>query len=205
MRVNEIFESIQGEGPDVGRRAVFVRLGGCNRRCGMQKTFVRGCDTQYAWHHWVEVEVDKVVDAVRRYRGVGLVVITGGEPMMQSKEVYELSEKLRMLGYEVVLETNGDFMVDVRAFDRVIVSPKDVVTLRKWLGRGDVVIKVVVHEDNVDEVMEECSGVRGVYFMPEGVTPLEIIERSRMIMEKMKEYQVDGYVAMRAHVMLGLR
>jgi len=102
--VNELFYSLQGEGPHQGLKTVFVRLQGCNLRC-------KYCDTEYAQDlkGGREIELDEVVGTVKRMAeavvGCNYVCITGGEPLIQP--VNELIAKLRTLGYNVDIETNG--------------------------------------------------------------------------------------------------
>ena len=78
LLVNEVFPTIQGEGPDAGTPAVFVRLAKCNLAC----TF---CDTEFEKGEWFDVRrlLTIVLDHASAYR-IGLVVITGGEPLLQN-------------------------------------------------------------------------------------------------------------------------
>lgn len=78
LLVNEVFPTIQGEGPDAGTPAVFVRLAKCNLAC----TF---CDTEFEKGEWwpVEALLGHVMNVSRNYH-IGLVVITGGEPLLQN-------------------------------------------------------------------------------------------------------------------------
>lgn len=103
LKVNEIFFSIQGETSRAGLPCVFVRLTGCNLRCGY-------CDTTYAYEEGETMSVDQVVDAVSGY-GCDLVEITGGEPMAQAATP-ELARKLVDLDFKVMVETNGSFPLD---------------------------------------------------------------------------------------------
>ena len=73
-KVNEIFYSLQGEGRTSGRAAVFIRFSGCNLKCSF-------CDTDFKLHH--EMTAEAIVDAVRDWKTVGFVVLTGGEPTLQ--------------------------------------------------------------------------------------------------------------------------
>jgi len=117
--LSEIFSSIQGEGPHVGRRALFIRFGGCNLSCGY-------CDTGYARERTPsfkifsdsktsgEREVPNPVACreVPRMISDGLdlpetVVMTGGEPLLQADALGEIAGELRMRGCSVHLETNG--------------------------------------------------------------------------------------------------
>lgn len=106
LRVCEIFESIQGESSYAGRRSAFVRLAGCNLRC----TY---CDTRYAYHEGKDLSVGEVVSAVRRF-GCSLIVVTGGEPLIQA-ETPELITILSDIGCTVLLETNGS--LDISCVD----------------------------------------------------------------------------------------
>lgn len=78
LLVNEVFPTIQGEGPDAGTPAVFVRLAKCNLAC----TF---CDTEFEKGEWYDV--DTLLGTVKNHAQpywIGLVVITGGEPLLQN-------------------------------------------------------------------------------------------------------------------------
>ena len=97
MRINEIFYSIQGEGVNTGRPAVFVRLSGCNLKCPF-------CDTDFSTSE--EMTVYEIVDEVCNLsNGCKFVVITGGEPTIQ--DCVQLIDTLHLAGYEVAMESNG--------------------------------------------------------------------------------------------------
>jgi 7-carboxy-7-deazaguanine synthase len=104
MMVNEIFLSIQGEGKEIGRPTVFIRLTGCNLRCNW-------CDTEYAFYEGKKMSVEEVLDEVDRY-GIKRVCITGGEPLLQRDEVLVLVDALLSRGYEISIETNGSLPID---------------------------------------------------------------------------------------------
>ena len=103
LRVNEIFHSIQGESTHAGRPCVFVRLTGCNLRCGW-------CDTAYAFHEGRDWSVPEVIDRVAEF-GCPLVEVTGGEPLLQPDAI-ELMRGLLARGHEVLLETGGSLPID---------------------------------------------------------------------------------------------
>ncbi len=100
MQVTEIFFSIQGESSFAGRPCAFVRLTGCNLRCTW-------CDSEYTFYGGEKMTLEQVLDRVRRYP-TRLVEITGGEPMLQEKEVLELCRRLLDEQYEVLIETSGE-------------------------------------------------------------------------------------------------
>jgi 7-carboxy-7-deazaguanine synthase len=114
--INEIFTSIQGESTRAGLPCTFVRLTACNLRC----TY---CDTAYAFHEGRAREIGDVVSEVER-RGVKLVTVTGGEPLLQDG-VHEMIGALLDRGFDVQVETSGSVStgkLDPRA--RVILDVK---------------------------------------------------------------------------------
>jgi len=108
MFITEIFKSIQGEGSRSGRPCIFVRLTGCNLRCTW-------CDTAYAFHGGEKMNVEDVAAQVDELSGhstdgkpgIGLVELTGGEPLLQ-EEIYPLADRLLASGYTVMIETSGE-------------------------------------------------------------------------------------------------
>jgi 7-carboxy-7-deazaguanine synthase len=102
MQITEIYKSLQGESTHAGLPCVFVRLTGCNLRCSW-------CDSEYTFQGGRKMAVEEVVDEVSRLSpGAGLVEITGGEPMLQEREVVPLMRSLLNQGCRVLLETSGE-------------------------------------------------------------------------------------------------
>ncbi len=98
--VHSVFHTIQGEGPFAGRRALFIRLAGCNLQCP-------GCDTEYTeGAHWRTYDA-LVQEACDMFAPdfEGVVVITGGEPFRQNISL--LCNDLVSNGLVVQIETNG--------------------------------------------------------------------------------------------------
>ena len=114
MQITEIYKSIQGESTHAGLPCVFVRLTGCNLRCAW-------CDSEYTFSGGHRMTVEEVVEEVEHLSHSGLVEITGGEPMLQEREVVPLMQSLLDDGYTVLLETSGE-----RPLERV---PKGVVKI----------------------------------------------------------------------------
>jgi 7-carboxy-7-deazaguanine synthase len=102
MQITEIYKSIQGESTYAGLPCVFVRLTGCNLRCSW-------CDSEYTFTGGQRRTLDEVAAEVERLSpGGGLVEITGGEPMLQDREVVPLMQRLLDRNYTVLLETSGE-------------------------------------------------------------------------------------------------
>ena len=102
MQITEIYKSIQGESTYAGLPCVFVRLTGCNLRCIW-------CDSEYTFTGGHRMTLEKVETEVESLspRG-GLVEITGGEPMLQERELVPLMHRLLRSGCTVLLETSGE-------------------------------------------------------------------------------------------------
>jgi 7-carboxy-7-deazaguanine synthase len=102
MQITEIYKSLQGESTYAGLPCVFVRLTGCNLRCAW-------CDTEYSFYGGKKMTAEAVLNEVRRLSpSGGLVEITGGEPMLQERELVPLMQQLLDTGYKVLLETSGE-------------------------------------------------------------------------------------------------
>jgi 7-carboxy-7-deazaguanine synthase len=101
MHIIEIYKSVQGESSFAGLPCIFVRLAGCNLRCSW-------CDSEYTFSGGVKMTQEQVLVEVRRLVPVKLVEITGGEPMLQEREVVPLLEQLLADGYTVLIETSGE-------------------------------------------------------------------------------------------------
>jgi 7-carboxy-7-deazaguanine synthase len=101
LSIIEIFHSIQGESSFSGLPCTFIRLAGCNLRCAW-------CDSEYTFSGGTKMDQDSVIAEVVRLSNFGIVEITGGEPMLQEKEVVPLMQRLIEHGYQVLLETSGE-------------------------------------------------------------------------------------------------
>jgi 7-carboxy-7-deazaguanine synthase len=102
MQITEIYKSIQGESSYAGMPCIFVRLTGCNLRCDW-------CDSEYTFTGGQKMPLEAVMEEVERLSpSGGLVEVTGGEPMLQEREVVPLMEHLLNAGYNVLLETSGE-------------------------------------------------------------------------------------------------
>ena len=208
VTVSEIFgPTIQGEGPSMGKRAAFVRLGRCNLNCSW-------CDTPFTWD-WTgqngtvfdpstelaSIPVGEVADTVREM-GVRLLVVTGGEPMIQQRKIPELVDLLDGITTEV--ETNATIVpidTTTNAVTRYNLSPKlansgiphrqriSDEAIAAYLETGKAILKFVVQTAADVEEIEHLTDRHNidpdlVWIMPEGRTQPEIMAASQHVMEQ---------------------
>jgi len=131
--VKEIFLTLQGEGMQAGSRAVFLRFAGCNLWSGREQdraaALCRFCDTDFVGTDGEGggkfADAASLADAVERAWGAGqesrLVVITGGEPMLQLDPA--LLDLLHDRGFRVAVESNGT-LAAIPGIDWLCISPK---------------------------------------------------------------------------------
>lgn len=101
MYLIEIYKSVQGESSFAGLPCIFVRLAGCNLRCSW-------CDSEYTFKGGYKQTLDEIEAAIAALAPVRLVEFTGGEPMLQERELIPLMERLLARGYTLMIETSGE-------------------------------------------------------------------------------------------------
>ena len=141
--VKEIFYTLQGEGRQAGRAAVFCRFAGCNLWTGREQDRAKAvctfCDTDFVGTDGTGGgkfrDAETLADAVASMWGGGtgakLVVLTGGEPLLQLDP--PLVDALRARGFEIAVETNGT-IAPPAGVDWLCVSPKADATLMVTAG-----------------------------------------------------------------------
>ena len=170
-KVNEVFQTIQGEGSYTGTPAIFVRLQGCPVGCSW-------CDTKHTWDiepallialsdtstkkaesdHWASASAD---DLLALFNGRGYrarhVVITGGEPCMY--DLNPLCDALHDAGYSTQIETSGTFDIKAPLATWVTVSPKvnmagGYKVLQSALERANEIKHPVAMAKHIEELLE---------------------------------------------------
>ncbi|XVH31589.1 7-carboxy-7-deazaguanine synthase QueE [Haloferacaceae archaeon DSL9] len=116
LPINELFESLQGEGTLAGVPSVFVRTSGCNLRCWFCDSYHTSWEPTHAW-----LSVDEILAEIDAY-DADHVVLTGGEPLIHD-DAHELLRRLADRGYHTTVETNGTIVPDAPV-DLASVSPK---------------------------------------------------------------------------------
>lgn len=157
LRVSEIFgPTIQGEGAQIGRPTVFVRLGGCDYRCSW-------CDTPYAVlsehrRSWTPTSEEDVLERIDQLAGMPvLVTLSGGNPAIQ--DCTALIARGQARGHTFTMETQGSVPREwFTLLDHLCVSPKPPSSEMEtdWeklaqciaLGPADTILKVVVFDDH---------------------------------------------------------
>jgi 7-carboxy-7-deazaguanine synthase len=174
--VNEIFQTIQGEGVFTGVPAIFLRLQGCPVGCPW-------CDTKHTWEtnasdrvsaehmlakteasaHWAELTADDILQLFKQQNFTAKhVVITGGEPAMF--DLRPLAEVLESQGMRLQIETSGTFPIQTSAATWVTVSPKldmpgGYLVRPDCMQRADEIkypIAMQKHLDAFDKLLQSC-------------------------------------------------
>ncbi len=118
LPINELFESLQGEGMLAGVPSVFIRTSGCNLRCWFCDSYHTSWEPTHAW-----MSLDEILEAVGEFDATH-VVLTGGEPLIH-EEALELICRLSERGYHITVETNGTIAPPPETpIDLASISPK---------------------------------------------------------------------------------
>lgn len=205
--VKECFLTLQGEGVQSGSRAVFLRFAGCNLWSGREQDRASAqcnfCDTDFVGTDGERggkfASADELAAHVEALWGGGsdkrLVVITGGEPMLQLDEA--LVDALHARGFRVAVETNGTLPA-VDGLDWICVSPKAGTNVVQRQGNE---LKLVWPQTGIDPA--ELEGWKFDHFL---VQPMDCEEREaaldaaiRLAMDRPK-----WRLTLQAHKVVGL-
>ena len=105
MYLIELYKSVQGESSFAGLPCIFVRLAGCNLRCAW-------CDSEYTFTGGKPYTAEDVLAEVDGLLPCRLVEFTGGEPMLQARELVPLMRVMLERGYTLMMETSGERPLD---------------------------------------------------------------------------------------------
>ncbi len=202
LKVNEVFgPTMQGEGPSQGRHVMFLRLSYCNLKC-------QWCDTKYTWD-WTQFDKAKEVHDMNELSilaklmkwDIKSLVISGGEPLLQQRQLIPLLTALRKMHYWVEVETNGTIAPSdefLSLVDQVNCSPKlsnsgdtkekrvKPEALKKLAASEKVYFKFVIGcEKDVEEVFEYLRDFdishEKIFLMPLGKTQNELLFTTALV------------------------
>jgi len=182
LPVSELFgPTIQGEGPEIGQKSLFLRIYGCDDHCTW-------CDTAYAWDGSEQpsmMPVGAVLDRLKELAaqtGCRHVTITGGNPCIHGDAMASLLLLLREAGFRLSLETQGTAAPDwLGLLDLVTISPKppssgniteayEVSAFIGALGRVPYAIKIVIMDDRdlsyAKDIFCAAPGAQGHFLQP---------------------------------------
>ena len=185
VKIKEIFASIQGEGPYVGYKQLFIRFCNCNLKCNY-------CDTEFSSNSdFEEYCPNKLEEKVNEFKDVHSVSLTGGEPLLS---VDFLKEFLPLVNKKIYLETNAtlcDKLLEIRPFVDIISAD---IKLESATGIKDsykfhdkffeackgleTFAKIVFNKNITDEEIEKCCKLGKKY-------QIELILQPEMIGDKM--------------------
>lgn len=205
LHVSEIFgPTIQGEGPSAGRLAIFLRLAGCNLSCSW-------CDSKYSWDKThedfrsdkmtVEQIAEKLWDLCPKNTNP-ILVITGGEPMLQGEELNDLIPLIYFFP-RIEVETNGTitpnwlshfptlfFNISPKLSNSNVPFDKRINTkfLRHFVFTDRAIFKFVVQNSNdileIEEIVNEAKIPNSlVWLIPLGISEQEISENMKNLAE----------------------
>jgi 7-cyano-7-deazaguanosine (preQ0) biosynthesis protein QueE len=207
LPISEIFgPTVQGEGPYAGSRAMFVRFGGCNLSCSW-------CDTPYTWDSSrfnlrTQIASWAVEDILEQLPASGgLVVLTGGEPLMYSERPVfeELLVQLRARGFVIHVESNATIAPPrpvIELVDVFVLSPKlpnagphklqqDPALARRWISiaaGNEVHLKIVCADRSDVAAAAELARTWGwpagrTWVMPQGATAVDLQIRWPIVLD----------------------
>jgi 7-carboxy-7-deazaguanine synthase len=101
MHLIELYKSVQGESSFAGVPCIFVRLAGCNLRCSW-------CDSEYTFTGGQPFTDDEIIAQIEALQPCRLIEFTGGEPMLQARELLPLMDRLLAQNYTLMIETSGE-------------------------------------------------------------------------------------------------
>lgn len=186
MVLNEIFYSIQGEGLNAGKPAVFVRFGGCNLKCVF-------CDSRFAWKSGecdnFSAPIEYVATEIKKYPRTKHLVITGGEPMLQQDAISAIRREFP--DYYIEVETNGSQECrccgDVNLFTVSYKTENSGNTAYELKTKNEkCVYKFVIRRKDdfaqIEEIIQKYNlPADKIFLMPEGVTRDEVLRKHQFV------------------------
>jgi 7-carboxy-7-deazaguanine synthase len=150
MDICEIFTSIQGEGPNIGKPTLFIRLSGCNLNCPY-------CDTKYCFTESKRIEKKKIIDIIKN--SDKMICFTGGEPLLQKNEVYEIVTFFSKKEFEI--QTNGTIAINNKLKNVIWAIDIKTPSSKGFFNKDN--LKLLSENDWVNFVIADDSDLDWVY------------------------------------------
>ena len=197
-KIAEIFDSIQGEGPYIGCRQLFIRFCGCNLLCDY-------CDTEF--DRGEEYSIQSLVERVKTFdlESIHSVSLTGGEPLLHYQFLKEFLPELKKLNLKIYLETNGtlagalktiidyvdiismDFKLDSSAKIGDVYTQHDEFLNVATQNNKDTFAKLVFDDSIEDYELKECLNLAKKYNIPVILQPKMEENKIKVSHEKILE------------------
>jgi 7-carboxy-7-deazaguanine synthase len=207
--IKEIFYTLQGEGANTGRPAVFCRFSGCNLWSGLErdreKAVCKFCDTDFVWDSAKDAgkfssstDLARAVADVWPWKsgGIPFVVCTGGEPLLQLDK--NLVNAFHDHGFKVAVETNGTLLAP-EGIDWICVSPK---AGTKLLIKKGHEIKLVYPQEGINPELYENMPFQNFYLQPMDGPDYE--KNTQQVIEYCKAHP-QWRLSIQVHKIIGIR
>lgn len=178
LKVNEIFESLQGESSYAGSPCLFVRLTGCNLRCAW-------CDTKYAYEEGKEIQNDEIIRLINSSK-TDIIEFTGGEPLLQKGELIKVISGIDG-SKTILLETNGS--VSLEEIPERVVKIMDI----KLAGSGEgksFLIENLKYITKIDEIKFVLRDIFDYNEFREYYTKYQLGGKCVILVSKVKDSEI---------------
>ena len=206
-KIKEIFTSIQGEGPYIGYKQVFVRFCGCNLNCAY-------CDTEFSQEDSIEYSATELAEIINKNTDCHSVSLTGGEPLLHIKFLKEL---LPLIEIPVYLETNATLHENLREIINFVDFIAADIKLPSCTGIKDLweahntffniskeknVFAKIVFDSNITEEEIELAGRLGQKYNIELVLQPKMDESNPLVNKEFMEKTLDLFLSKYKNVRL---
>lgn len=187
LRINELFYSFQGEGKNTGTPCLFIRLSGCNLNCSF-------CDTDHTYFE--EYPSEQVIDMIQQLQethNTNLLVITGGEPLLQYEELEGIIDSLDC---NIQIETNGSIKLPVLKNTEYVISPKQDIeeAFQYYKDNNNCYFKFLIENqqdiDQVKNLQTKYNYTKTIWLQPVYEKDKEVTEM--ILKNKLNNIKISG-------------
>jgi 7-carboxy-7-deazaguanine synthase len=178
LKVNEIFESLQGESSYAGSPCLFIRLTGCNLRCTW-------CDTKYAYEEGKEIQCTEIIRIINSSK-TDLIEFTGGEPLLHKEELVKVISGIEG-SKTILLETNGS--ISLKDIPERVIKIMDI----KLAGSGEgksFLIENLKYITKIDEIKFVLRDIFDYNEFREYYTKYQLGGKCVILVSKVKDSEI---------------